>query len=300
MGQYMTKHKYGNVIDYKITVDDKMCSEIALQEIKNNGKMIKDIIESKVLIFSVLRSRVAEFEEFMQTVEPFSSFQTYSLDLEKEKEYFCFEYSINKIPIVQSSGEIISCTAVLSFRYDNNFFLVLVKDKFKSFYANIGGSSLLGESADNCITREIKEEIGLVIGDDSFISPFGKMKKKTKIPVLGTTFKNNIIVYHIAISERNAKNWLNNRGYSKYFNPNLPINIIRTKNDEIEKIAFIKIDEKIFTSEEYKIESRNVSDTNLDLISICYEIFYGIKNTKNNRSKSTSKMEYIYQDNYVH
>lgn len=293
----MTKHKYGNVIDYKITVDEKLSTEMALQEIKKHGKMIKEIIESKVLIFSVSKSRVDEFKELIQIVEPFGSFQTYSLDLGKEKEYFCFDYSIDKIPVVQSTGEVISCMSVVSFKYGRDFFLVFVKDKFKSFYANIGGSSLFEESAEDCILREIKEEIGLIVGEDSMVTAFGKMKKKTKIPVLGTTFKNNIIMYNVSISERNARNWLNNRGYSKYFNPKLPVNIIRTKNDEIEKIALVKIDENIFISEEYKIELRNISDTNLDLISVCYELFYGVKNVKKNRSKSTIKMDYMHLQN---
>lgn len=293
MGQFMTKHKYGNVIDFKITIDDKVSFEDASNETIKNGRILRDIIETKVLIFSVTKNKIEEFKSFVQNVEPFASYQIYSLDLEKEKEYFCFDYSLNKIPVIQNNGEILSCMSVISFKYDDDFFLILVKDKFKSFYSNIGGSSLLDEDSKSCIIREIKEEIGLVVGDDSFIINFGNLKKKTKIPVLGTTFKNNISLYNIFISERNVKNWLKNRRYNNYFNPNSQVNIIRTKNEEIEKIALLKINENIFSSDNYKIESRFISENNLDIISICYQFFYGIKNVKTCRSNFTNKIQYV-------
>lgn len=295
MGSLITKHKYFNTCDYRITVNDTTdMNEITRTLETTDIENLRNIIQNKVLIFSVQKSKINEFEYFTSNNSPFNEQQLYCLDLKKkDKEYYCYQFSLNKIPVIQDNNIAVGCNAVISFHFKSNFYLIFVKDKTKSFFTNLGGGSEHNEDSDRCICREIEEEIGLTIEEDALFHQFAQSNKKIKIPVIGTSIRTCTYSYNILISESNAIRWLKNTKLIRFFKPDLPCNIIKIKNEEIEKIAIVKVTTDVLTSDKLQIGNIYATECSLDLVSYVYNKFYLIDDTKMNRTTILNKMVFL-------
>ena len=292
MGSIITKHKYCNTYDYRINIDDSIKIEDIEKTIHDcNFDNIRNMILNKVLIICVKKNRINEFQEYIKNCKPFNEYQLYCLDLKKkDKEYYCYSYSLNKIPVIQENNIAVSCNAVITFNYKNNLYLILVKDKSRNFYSNLGGGCNYNEKIELCIKREIYEELGLIINNDAVFNLFANTNKKVKIPVLGTSIRITTYSFNIILSEKNILNWMRNKKMLNFFNHENNYNIFKVNNEEIDKIAIVRVNKDILVNNTTKIGNNFISECSLDLIAYTCNKFYYINDVIFNRTCMINKM----------
>lgn len=133
-------------IDFNVLVDDqKILDQKALKEILQGNK-------EKVI--KIAKEKGIDVEYLYQSIKK----EFYNI-----KDDLCISVAVD---------------AVVFFKEDNVYNIFLVKRKhepFKGYYALPGGFIELGESAEEAITREVKEELGININIKSLITVQSKI-----------------------------------------------------------------------------------------------------------------------------